>query len=236
MRDSLVFYRSFYEAIKDLPRDIQGDVYTAIMEYGLNGITTENLKPIARGIFTLIKPSIDANNKRFENGRKGGRPSKEESELKPNHNQTTTKHEPNEDEDEDVNADNNPHTFPDGKVSPPAWGEPRAKIDFPKRKEKFKNELAPYLETYGREMLNEFFAYWTEPNKPGTKMNFELERTWDLSRRLATWDRRASEYSKNSKTARPGRIMTYDQMCEEVRRGAKQEDFILVAKGEWRRK
>lgn len=90
-RDGFVFYRSFYEGIKDLPRDIQGEVLTAIMEYGLNGVTTENLKPVARAIFTLIKPQIDANNQKFINGKSGGRPPKE----KPNHNQEETKPKPN---------------------------------------------------------------------------------------------------------------------------------------------
>ena len=89
-RDSFLFYRSFYEAIKDLPRDIRGEVYTAIMEYGLNGITTENLKPVARSIFTLIKPVIDACNKQYSNGLKGGRPRKEETQPKPNENPTET--------------------------------------------------------------------------------------------------------------------------------------------------
>ncbi len=89
-RDGFVFYRSFYEGIKDLPRDIQGEVLTAIMEYGLNGVTTENLKPVARAIFTLIKPQIDANNQKFINGKNGGRPPKE----KPNHNQEKTKPKP----------------------------------------------------------------------------------------------------------------------------------------------
>ena len=51
MRDSFVFYRSFYDAIKDLPRDVQGEIYTAIMEYSLYGKETENLKPIARSGF-----------------------------------------------------------------------------------------------------------------------------------------------------------------------------------------
>ena len=73
-RDSFIFYRSFYEGIKELPRDIQGEVLTAIMEYGLNGITTANLKPIARSIFTIVKPQIDSNNARYENGLKGGAP------------------------------------------------------------------------------------------------------------------------------------------------------------------
>ena len=96
IRDGFIFYRSFYEGIKELPRDIQGEVLTAIMEYGLNGETTENLKPVARAIFTLIKPQIDANNKKFENGKKGGRPPKNETKEKPKNNQTKTTPEPKE--------------------------------------------------------------------------------------------------------------------------------------------
>lgn len=72
-RDSFIFYRSFYEAVKELPKDIRLEVYTAIMEYALYGKSPEGLKPFANGIFTLIKPSIDSNNTRFENGCKGGR-------------------------------------------------------------------------------------------------------------------------------------------------------------------
>lgn len=74
-RDSFIFYRSFYEAIRDLPRDIRLEVYTAIMEYALYGRQPESLKPFAKGIFTLIKPNIDVNTIRFENGKKGGRKS-----------------------------------------------------------------------------------------------------------------------------------------------------------------
>lgn len=72
-RDSLIFYRSFYEAIVDLPKDIKLEVFTAIVEYGLYGRLPENPKPVAKGIFTLVKPNIDANTARFENGKKGGR-------------------------------------------------------------------------------------------------------------------------------------------------------------------
>lgn len=106
MRDSFVFYRSFYEAIRELPRDIQGEIYTAIMEYGLYGNETENLKPIARSIFMLVKPLMDANYSRYENGCKGGRPkggkNQTETKRKPNRNQTETKRKPNVDVDVDV--------------------------------------------------------------------------------------------------------------------------------------
>lgn len=58
------------------------------------------------------------------------------------------------------------------------------------RKLKFASELEPYLELYGREMLNAFYAYWTEPNKTNTKFRQELEKTWSLERRLSTWNDR----------------------------------------------
>lgn len=121
MRDSFIFYRSFYEAIKDLQRDIQGEIYTAIMEYSLYGKETDNLKPVARSIFTLIKPQIDVNNKRFDNGCKGGRPLKKETKEKPNNNQKETKEKPNDNDNDNVNDNNinKESTNVDKKESPP---------------------------------------------------------------------------------------------------------------------
>ncbi|MBA5649973.1 hypothetical protein H3T19_04290 [Bacteroides fragilis] len=115
MRDSFIFYRSFYEAIKDLPRDIQGEIYTAIMEYSLYGNEAENLKPVARSIFTLIKPQIDVNNKRFDNGCKGGRPkndNQEETKPKPNDNQEETKPKPNYNDNKNKNKNVNEYIPP----------------------------------------------------------------------------------------------------------------------------
>ena len=120
MRDSFIFYRSFYEAIKDLPRDIEGEIYTAIMEYSLYGKETDNLKPVARSIFTLIKPQIDVNNKRFDNGCKGGRPLKKETKEKPSNNQKETKEKPNKNYNvNDNNNDNKESTNVDKKERPP---------------------------------------------------------------------------------------------------------------------
>lgn len=59
------------------------------------------------------------------------------------------------------------------------------------REREFYNALIPFVKTYGREMIREFFDYWSEPNKSHSKMRFELERTWDLTRRLQTWEKRS---------------------------------------------
>lgn len=40
---------------------------------------------------------------------------------------------------------------------------------------------------FSYELRKEFVEYWTEPNKSGSKMKFELEKTWDLNRRLNRW-------------------------------------------------
>ena len=72
-RDSFIFYRSFYEAIRELKDDIKLEVFTAITEYALYGKVPEDLKPVEKGMMTLIKPNLDVNTSRYENGKKGGR-------------------------------------------------------------------------------------------------------------------------------------------------------------------
>lgn len=80
-RDSFIFYRSFYEAIHELKDDIKLEVFTAITEYALYGKVPEDLKPVAKGMFTLIKPNLDVNTVRYENGKKGGRKPKKTASI-----------------------------------------------------------------------------------------------------------------------------------------------------------
>lgn len=92
MRDGIVFYRSFYDAIKELPDAELAKCFKAIMEYGLDGKEPET-SGIEKTIYCLVKPQIDANNKRYQNGTKGGRP---KTEPEPGDNQTVTKEKPND--------------------------------------------------------------------------------------------------------------------------------------------
>lgn len=103
MRDSIVFYRSFYEAIADLPSDDFKACVRAIMEYGLNDIEPE-AEGVAKTVFLLVQPQIDVNNKKYQNGTKGGRP---KTKQEPNKNQAGTKSEPNVNDNDNVNANVN---------------------------------------------------------------------------------------------------------------------------------
>lgn len=85
-RDSFVFYRSFFEAIQCMPSEVQAEIYPALVDYALNGTKPDALSDIARGVFLLVKPIIDANNARAEGGSKGkkygrlgGRPKKDKA-------------------------------------------------------------------------------------------------------------------------------------------------------------
>ena len=67
-----------------------------------------------------------------------------------------------------------------------------------KRRTQFKQELSMYVSKYGSIMIAEFFEYWSEMNKSGTKMRFEGEKTWELSKRLSRWAKNNKDYRKGS--------------------------------------
>jgi len=109
MRDSTIIYRSFYEAIKELPKKNQADLWEAIFEYSLN-FNEIKLIGISETVFKLIKPQLDSNIKKYKDGCKGkeygiqgGRPKKNnptETPQKPHKNPTET---PNDNDNDNVN-------------------------------------------------------------------------------------------------------------------------------------
>jgi hypothetical protein len=79
MENGFIFYASFYEALDDLPDDAYTRLSKCILSYGITGEMTE-LKGYERNIFAVIKPQIDANVRRKNNGQNGGRPPKPQEE------------------------------------------------------------------------------------------------------------------------------------------------------------
>ena len=107
-RDSIVVYRSFYEAAKALTDKEELELYRAIFEFGLDHKTAD-MGPMAAAMFKLIKPQLEANYKKWQNGMRGGRPKQSESEQEPKDNQKETKDEPNE--NVNVNDNDNANVF-----------------------------------------------------------------------------------------------------------------------------
>lgn len=70
MKHGFVFYRSWLEAIEELPDALMFELLKAIVYYGLNQEEPAEMTAQARSYWKLIKPIIEANNKRYENGKK----------------------------------------------------------------------------------------------------------------------------------------------------------------------
>lgn len=64
------------------------------------------------------------------------------------------------------------------------------------RKKEFILSLQPFLKDYGKEMLNDFYSYWTEETKDKEKFRMELEKTWTLERRLKNWKSNNNGFNK----------------------------------------
>jgi hypothetical protein len=73
------------------------------------------------------------------------------------------------------------------------------KNNIEERKLKFADALKPFLDDYGRDMLNDFYFYWTEHGENDKKLRFEKEKTFGISQRLRTWlSRNPKQYQKES--------------------------------------
>lgn len=62
------------------------------------------------------------------------------------------------------------------------------------RLSKFKQSVMETDMTHNETCLEAFILYWSELNRSKTKMRFELQPTWDVKRRLATWIKNDDKY------------------------------------------
>jgi len=184
MRDSFIIYRSFYEAICDLDADSQAQVFKAICEYSLNFKEIE-MTGIAKTIFKLIKPQLDANNKRFENGSKPKNTQKEsESEAKPKQKESESEANNNVNVNKNNNVNKNLNKN-DNVIDISDKSE--TKQNFKNWSvEDFQEQIKINRLDYSDKELWSFFNYWSEKDQKG-KMKFQLQKTWETSKRLITW-------------------------------------------------
>ena len=101
-RKAFSFYRSYYEASKDLPREAQADFLMAICAYIFDGVEPD-LQGVASAMFKLAKPTLDTSIKRASAGQTGGK-------SKANAKQNESKPEAN-DKQTDSNDEANPKRY-----------------------------------------------------------------------------------------------------------------------------
>lgn len=85
----------------------------------------------------------------------------------------------------------------------------KSKASLKEREHEFGESLISYVEKYSKETIRAFFNYWSEKSKSGAFMRFELEKTWETSKRLQTWASR--EKIQKSTTTLKSSEMNYDK-------------------------
>ena len=90
-RKAFSFYRSYYEASKDLPtKEDQADFLMAICSYIFDGVEPE-ITGVASAMFKLAKPNLETSIKRANAGQIGGSSNKKENKVKANDKQNESK-------------------------------------------------------------------------------------------------------------------------------------------------
>jgi hypothetical protein len=178
------FYKSYYEIAKEIENDKDKiDYLMAICEYQFTGIEPE-LKGMAKFAFLSQKHSLDKQVEGFEFATDPIRiPPKDTPKGYP----------------DSIPLMQVPTTI-DNSKDIIKNKEYKKENNIQERKLKFADTLKPFLETYGKDLLNDFYNYWTEPNHSNTKMKFELNKTWSIEGRLRTWAKNDKNFNKDKQT------------------------------------
>ena len=105
--------------------------------------------------------------------------------LQPTHKQTATKSQPNTNKKNKEEIKKNKEKDFIAQVNEKVWNK---YISLGSKGKEFRNK-------YKQEMLDDFCNYWTEKNSTTGKMKFEMEKTFDISRRLARWHKYSFQFN-----------------------------------------
>lgn len=238
-RNTFTFRKEWKEAMKDFPVKTRAQVYDAVLDYAFDGVIAE-LEGMAKVVFVFIRSEIDKETAEEEQRltksakmrqlvmRRWHKDTSVDTSVDTSKKSTNTSliikyNNENINNKEDISIkDNIKKERESGKrkkeAKPPKKQVSISAIEA--RKEDFYNSLVPFVPTYGRDLIRAFFDYWSEFNRSQTKMRYELEKTWQTSRRLATWASR----DKNFKPKNYGADRTNHQ--EQARQRA--DDALAI--------
>jgi hypothetical protein len=173
-RKGFNFFRSYYDVYNELETNADKVAFMdALLDRQFLGIKPENLKGMAKFAYISQTNSIDSQVKGYED--------KTKTTLTPTQGGSVG-----------------------GLVTPTEQVEEKEKEKVKEKESKpsletrslaFKETLRPFINKFGVDMVKNFYGYWSEPNQTKTKMLFEMQKTWDTSRRLETWSKRESSFN-----------------------------------------
>ena len=225
-RDSFVFRGEWKEALSGLPAAVRLEVYEAVIEYGCSG-TLPALKQMSMLAFNFMKTAIDRDQERYEAVAKEksdrarrnaaarwGAKDADASDgieicdgmqtMQLHANDATAcnsmqQHDEMQLHKNDAIYDNDSVSDNDiiekGSKEPKKKAADAAAIKIKDAAKKLTDEV--YATDYSDSIKFAFCNYWLEPNQSKTKLRYQMEKTWDTARRLATWASRERTPQRN---------------------------------------
>lgn len=186
-KKSFIAYVDWKETFDSLPDDMAGKLIKHLFAY-VNDENPISDSLLIRAVFANIKTTLKRDLKKYETikekrveagrlgGIKSGEARREQNEANEANASKTKQNEANEAVSVNDNVNDN------------EYNNKAHKKDKNIRELEFRKEASTFT-TYPQTMIDEFCDYWTESNKDGVKMKYEMQKIFDLSRRLATWNR-----------------------------------------------
>lgn len=191
LKKSFIIHLDSLDVLDELDIEQAGQLFHAFRAYNL-GKQVE-LTGLLKAVFIPFKNQFDRDLEKYnsivvrnrENGLKGGKPRQTQTNPVGILGTQTNPNKPDNDNDSknDSDSDNEKDKVKENNIE--------------QRKLKFADTLKPFLEKYSKDMLNDFYKYWTQPNKSDSKFKQELEKTWELSYRLERWSKNDKSFNKS---------------------------------------
>jgi len=197
-RKSFIAYNDWRNAFDKMPDEAAGKLIKALFAFA-NGEDISDLEwsiaaPLEQYKSIILRDSEKWSNQ-VEQRSLAGKKSAEVRSTKSNDRSTTVEfraRKPTDSVSDSVSVSDNDsksESNSDIGISAPAtkkidWKEKREQ-----RKKEFYESLTPFIGTYTREMLRDFYEYWTEHGENDRLVKHEKKDSFSIPRRLATWHR-----------------------------------------------
>lgn len=195
MKKGFILYLDSLSVLDELDDKQTAILFRALRDYNLG--KEPELDFAMRMAFLPFKNQFIRDNEEYQktcernrsNGAKGGRPKNPTEPIETQKTHSVLEKPKKADKDKDKDTD---------------------KENIEVRKSKFYDSLSFYVSEYPKQMLRDFYDYWSEHGLNDKKMRFEKEKTFGVSQRLKTW------YNRNPKQYQEQTIV--DPLVEYVYR------------------
>lgn len=222
MKKSFLIYDDWGDLVETLPDEDKGRVFSALFRFSATGEVSDLSNPAADMLLKVMVKQLRDDKEKYD--RKCEK-NKENSAKRFIDGYRTISNDidgyrtmTDKDKDKELDKDKEKDSLKEKEKTILTDGKKEsekvaAEAATSARKEKFYASLVPFVDKYGKDMIREFFDYWSEMNRSKSKMRFEQQSTWELALRLKTWADR-EKIPKKDGNPKVGVILTDNSLTK----------------------